>query len=138
MGIELVHDQDDPLGVRVVDIDQRLDAGGEVDEGPLLAHRNRAPAPQRFSNQDQIGDPTPDVFRIVAGGMPRDREARWTDLVQQLPTRFVEADDRSGRDIRTLVDRQDILQMPDEIRISGRGQAPLFTQMRFELVFLSV
>src|SRR5215213_9559390 len=43
--VEVVHDQHDLLGVGIVDVDQLLDAVGEVDPGALRAHSHLPPPP---------------------------------------------------------------------------------------------
>src|SRR5215211_6322230 len=97
-----------------------------------------APSAQRFAHQEEVGDPAPDELRI----MPRRSSWCWrqrgAQFTQQLPTGLIKADDRPCRIGRPLIDRQDILHVPDQGGVGRRGQAPLFRQPWLEIVFLSV
>lgn len=66
MGVELVENQDDPLSLGIVNIDEVLDAVGEIASGALIADADAAPAAQRFGDHEEIGDATTHVFGIVA------------------------------------------------------------------------
>jgi len=76
VGVELVAHQHDPLGLGIVDIDQVLDAPGEVQPGTLQSDRDVAPAPQRLGDEEPRRRPTPDVLGVGPGRSTRVRQAR--------------------------------------------------------------
>ena len=65
MGVELVQPQHDALGLRVMHVDQVLDAVREVDPRALVADPNLPAAAQRFADQEEVDDALPLVRRIV-------------------------------------------------------------------------
>lgn len=138
MRVELIEHQHNAFGVGIVDVDQFLDTVGEVDPGAPCADPDVTPPAQRFAHDEEVGDSTPDVLRIMPRRSSGGCRQRGAHLTQQLPTGFIQADDWPRRIGRPLIDRQDILHVPDEGRIGRRGQAPLFRQPRLEIVFLSV
>ncbi|HWV24267.1 MAG TPA: hypothetical protein VNZ58_08750, partial [Thermomicrobiales bacterium] len=75
--------------------------------------------------------PAPDIFRVVLRGMARHHRAWVPGLAQELTTGFIQADHRSPRIIRALVDGQHILHRGDTCRVGSRSQAPFVNAPRF-------
>ena len=70
MGIEVVLDQDDLLGVGIVDIDQVLDALGPVDPGAAVADHDLAPARRGLADQEQVDHALAHTRSLPAPGTP--------------------------------------------------------------------
>ncbi len=138
VGVELIHHQHDAVDVRILDVDQVLDAAGEIEPGALRADQHGALPLERFKRQNEIDHATPDILGIMPRWATRCGQTRRPHLAQQLATRFIETDNRPCRIVRALVDGQHILPMPNELRICRGREAPLLAQVGFELVFLSV
>jgi hypothetical protein len=62
VGVEVVHDQDDPLGLRVVHVHQLLDDVCPVELGPPLGDRGVSPAAERLAPEEQVRRPVPLVL----------------------------------------------------------------------------
>jgi hypothetical protein len=92
VGVEVVLDQHDPLGVRVVDVDQVLDAVRPVDAGASVADHDVTPASQRLTDQEQVADPTALVLIVLPGWPARRQRAGRGDLGEQLAAGLVQAD----------------------------------------------
>ena len=97
VGVELVHDQHDPLGVGVVDVDQLLDAVRPVEPGALVADAHLPPAAQRLADQEEVDHPAPHVLRVVARRAGPGAAGSGADLGQQLAAGLVQADHRARR-----------------------------------------
>ncbi len=138
MGVELVHNQDDPLGVGVVHVDQAPDAARPVKPRRPVARRHVPPAAQGLGHQEDVGDAAPDVFGVLAGGPSRPRRQGRPGFAQQLTARLVEADDGVRWVEGAGVDRQDIFHGPDERGIGRGSQAPRLAHMRLEDGFFNV
>ena len=70
MGVEVVLDQDDLLGVGIVDIDQVLDALGPVDPGAAVADHDLAPAPEGLADQEQVDHALAHILVVFPRGTP--------------------------------------------------------------------
>lgn len=138
MRVELIEHEDDSLSRGVVDINQLLNAAGEVEPCALLAHQHGAPAPQGLGGQKEVDDATADVLGIVP------RQSAWlgwcrgANIAEELAAGLIQAHHRTRRVDGSFVDIEHIFQMPDEVRICGRRQTPLLAQVGLEIVFLSV
>lgn len=103
VSVDLIHDQHNPRGVGVMNIDQALDTVGKINARPLVADRHVPPASQRL-DQEQADHATPHVFRVVAGRMTGYRRQWGTHLTEQEAAGLIQADDRSGRITGASVD----------------------------------
>ena len=71
MGIELVHDEHDPLRLRIMDLDQVPDTPCPVDPRPLVTDPDLPPTAQGRGHEEQVDAAAPDVCRVVADGATR-------------------------------------------------------------------
>ena len=56
VGVELVHDQHDPLGLRVASVEQGADEARPIDTATMLGDRHVPPPGQRLAGQEQAGN----------------------------------------------------------------------------------
>src|ERR1700674_3176459 len=103
-----------------------------------IGYLDAPPALEWREHHEQIGRPVAPVFVIMPGGLSwfrRDRQARFGN---ELLGRLVDADQRTFRIIRPLINLQDVLHGGDEGGAGVRWNDPLLSQMRLESVFFSV
>ena len=120
----VVLDQHDPLGVRVVDVDQILDAVRPVDAGAPAADHDLAPAGQRLSHQEQVAHAPTLVLVILSGWPARRHRAGRVDLAEQLAAGLVQADLRAARVMGPGIDPEHVLHPPDELAVVLGWDAP--------------
>src|SRR6202022_4271304 len=103
-----------------------------------IGYLDAPPALEWREHHEQIGRPVAPVFVIMPGGVSwfrRDRQARFGN---ELLGRLVDADQRTFRIIRPLINLQDVLHGGHESGAGVRWNDPLLSQMRLESVFFSV
>src|SRR5512132_1472402 len=132
--LQVVLDQHDPLGVRVVDVDEVLDAVGPVDAGAPVADAHVPPAGQRLADQEQVAGAVALVL-VVDPGRPagRDRDRR-VDLPEQLAAGLVQAHLRPAGVVRAGVDAEHVLHPPDELGVVFGWDAPALDAPRLQPV----
>jgi len=138
VGVQVVHDQDDPLRVRVVDLHQVLDEPSPVDPGPALGDLEVAPAPERLAANKQVRGASPAILVVLPRGMARGHRQRLARVGQQLPAHLVHTDDGKPGIVGPAVDVQHVLHVPDELGALCRRDDPFLFQPGLERVFLSV
>jgi hypothetical protein len=116
--------QHDPLGIRIVDIDQVPDAVRPIDPGAPSTDHDLAPASQRLGHQEQVAHPTALVLVVLPGWPARRHRAGRGDLAEQLATGLVQADLGAARVIGAGVDRQHVLHAPHKLGILLGWDAP--------------
>ena len=135
MGVEIVLDEDDRLGLREVDIGQVFQNMGEVDGGAAVGDLDVAPAFERREHHEQVGCAVARVFVIDAGRAPRlhrNGRARFGD---ELLGRLVDANHRAIGIARPRIDREHILHRRYE-RAAGLGRDdPIFAAVGLKSVF---
>src|SRR5829696_3878281 len=127
MGVEVVHNQNDLLSVRVVQINQLLYAVRPVVLGPPLGDTDVTPAGQGLANDEEVGRPLTLVLVVLTGG-PSRRDGEWLPyLSHELLALLVQAHLRETFVIGAGVDLKDILHAPDEggILLWRDGPLPL-------------
>jgi hypothetical protein len=134
MRIEVIHDQDDLFGIRIVQIRQLADEQSPLLRGPLSGHHGIALAPQRFAGQKHIAHSLALVLVVLAGRFAWLYRQGITDIRQQLRIDLIHADLRSCGSVRARVDLQDILHVIHKLSICLGGNAPLFFDPGLELV----
>src|SRR5882757_6574624 len=103
-----------------------------------IGYLDAPPALEWREHHEQIGRPVAPVFVIMPGGLSwfrRDRQARFGN---ELLGRLVDADQRTFRIIRPLINLQDVFHGGHEGGVGVRRDDPLLFQMRLESVFFSV
>ena len=71
VGVEVVHDQDHLLGVRIADLQQVAHLAGEIDGGASFGHGDVAAPGQGFTGQEPVGGSTTLVFVVHPFGLTR-------------------------------------------------------------------
>src|SRR6202171_1351293 len=102
-----------------------------------IGYLDAPPALEWREHHEQIGRPVAPVFVIMPGGLSwfrRDRQARFGN---ELLGRLVDADQRTFRIRRPLINLQDVLHGGHEGGAGVRWNDPLLSQMRLESVFFS-
>lgn len=110
MDIEVVEDEHDLLGVRVVNINEILDAVGLVVPTTALGDRDMTPTGKRLIPEEEICRPAPLMLVIltqrraavlVGSGA---RRQRWTSIGQELDGVLIETDLRKPGIVRPGAD----------------------------------
>src|ERR1700720_4922165 len=102
-----------------------------------IGYLDAPPALEWREHHEQIGRPVAPVFVIMPGGLSwfrRDRQARFGN---ELLGRLVDADQRTFRIIRPLINLQDVLHGGHEGGAGVRWNDPLLSQMRLEVFFFA-
>src|SRR3979411_1444376 len=103
-----------------------------------IGYLDAPPALEWREHHEQIGRPVAPVFVIMPGGLSwfrRDRQARFGN---ELLGRLVDADQRTFRIIRPLINLHDVLPDGRQGSAGGGSNAPLLSHMRLESFFFSV
>jgi len=137
MGVEIVQDDIDALGLRVQDIDQIAHCMSEIEFLAVPGDQHSPSAALGLNENKEISRALTlvlIVFLPAVAWLARDWLA---SVVQQLVAGFIETNLRSSWVVWLAVQRQNLLHALDE---QGRycGDAPALDQPGLELVFLSV
>src|SRR5215207_8387322 len=114
MGVEVVQNQHDLLGLWVVDVYQLLYAMCPVELGPPLGDTDVTPAGQGLTNDEEVGRPLTLVLVVVTGGVPRADGEGLPHFAHELLALLVEANLRETLVVGAGVDLKDVLHAPDE------------------------
>ena len=135
MRVQIIHDEDDPLGIRIILVDQLLHLMGPVHFRAVLEDLGTHPSRQRFDEHEYGTRTVADVLAIHDHGCVCASESG-AALPEELQRLLVHADDRPGLVVWAGIDFEDVLHFGDETgRMIGRD-GPITAQMRFDLVFL--
>src|SRR5215210_4583091 len=138
VGIQVVADQDQALRLRIVLLQESLDAPRPFDLATLRRDPHAPPTAQRLEEHEEVRHPFALVFVVHTARPARRHLHRGPRLRDELLARLVHADDGSKRIVRTFVDFKDVLHLPDELGVGLGRDAPHLDQPRLQLVFLSV
>src|ERR671918_477477 len=138
VGVQVVHDQHDLLGLRVLLIDHLAEQMGEVHRRAPLRHLHPPLPRQRLEDHEQIGRALALVLVIDALRLPRRHRDGQAGFCHQLFAGLIHAHLRAPGIVGTHVDLQHIFHSTDKLGIGLRRNHPLFVLPRFEVVFLSV
>src|SRR5512134_1110500 len=138
MRVQVVQDQHDDLGCRVMHVGQVAHPLGEIHPGPPLRDLGKPVGREGLEGDEDIGRAVAEVLVIEAFDLTRLRRDRHPRFADQLGVHFVDADHRAQRVGRPLVDIQHILHGSHEFGILARWDDPLLLQPRLEFVFLRV
>ena len=137
VGVEVVHDQHDGVGVGVVVGEQVLHLTGPVDPGPVGLGVDAAPAAQRLDPDEDRAGAVADVLAVffpVPAGLGGDRVA---DLPQQLVGLLVHAHHRSAGIVGSGVDGQHVFHPGGELGVGAGWDRPALLQMRTQRRFFN-
>ena len=131
---EVVQDDANAFGRRVVRVDKVAHALGEVAARSPIGHLCMAPRPMGVDEHEDVRRAVADVLVVETCRPPGLRRYGHARLADQLPWGLVEANNGVQR-VRFLgVEVEDVLHACDELRVHG-GDAPHLLQPRFQLIF---
>ena len=138
MGVELVHDQHQRLGLPVAPLQKGANEARPVGSAALAGDLNTAPALQGLTGEEQARGSVADInmIRALRGTGPG-----WqglAGLADQLLEGLVDAHHEPLGIVRPMVDLEDVLHVVDELRRVFLGDAPHPPLVRLERIFLSV
>ena len=128
MGVQVVHDQHDFLGLRVLLIDYLANQMGEVHRCAPLRDFHPSLSRQRLEDHEQIGCTLAFVLVIDALRLPRRRWDGPAGFCHQLFAGLIQANHRIFRIIGSSVDFQHVFHRTHKFRVVGLGQDPVFSQ----------
>ena len=134
--IQIVLDQQDPLGPRVVHFHEVPDAAGVVPPGATFGHLDVTPAPQRLAHHQLVADAFPLILVVHMSRSARAAPPGLSYLTEELLARLVEADDRAPRVVGPQVGLDHVLHPPDVIGVGPRRDAPGLDDPWLDVVFL--
>ena len=133
MGREIVENDADDIGLRVVSVDEIAHAFGKVLRGALLGNLDRAPGPMGVEKDEEIDCPIAFIFAVIAFELSRLGRDRLTHFTDQLMRAFIEADDRSLGIMAFGVEVEHVLH-PGDIVAIDLGNAPHVPTPGLEIV----
>src|SRR5579871_1802552 len=136
MGVEIIQDQFDTLGVRVQHIRQVAHGMGKISLGSAFGQQYVPLTGQGFDHDEQVTGATSSIFVILATGMLGPQGQTHSTIGQQLIAFLIEAHDRVQRVIRPGIQRQQMLHLTQKKR-SDLGNTPALDLPRLQVVFLS-
>ena len=137
MGSEVIQDEHDALGVRIVPIDHLPDLVRPITLGPVLGDGDPPLALERLTGQEAVYHPTPFVLVIDADGLAGCGGQGNSRVAQQLLADVIQTDLQEARVVRTRGDIEHLLHSPDERPPRLRRDAPLPLQPRRAVVFFN-
>ena len=138
MSVEVIHDQDHPVGLGISVVEEIFDEPSPVLASPSLGDSDLAPARQGLKGQEQSAHTVTPVLVVVALYGARLAGSRGSDLLQQLLRALVHTHHRPQGVLGTTIDLQNVLHAADKLGVVLRRDTPTLLQMRLDLVFLSV
>lgn len=136
MGIQIIHHQPDFWRVRIVDLQQFSNLISPVNSSPSLASGRMPPARQWLRKQKNAAGSVSNVFSVLPLWVSRLHWNWRSGFVQQLIRLLIHTDDGKRLFEGLLIQIQNILHTSHKCSILFRGNAPAFTKMRLEFVFL--
>src|SRR5690606_2579179 len=134
VGIEIVHDDPDFLGVREMYIYQVAHTGGKVGFSALVGDFGMSPACQWLKHHKQVAGAVALVFIVVTRYLTGLSRGGRTSIFVQNAGALVKTDDRLPPLVRFSIQFQHIFHPPDELR-THRRDAPLLFLPRLKFVF---
>jgi len=126
VGIEVVHDQHNLFGVRILLIAHLTEQMGKVHGCSVLRHFHPSLSRQRLEDHKQIRGAFALILVINAPGLPRRSGDGRTRFRHQLFAGFVHTDLRAPQIVRTCVNFQHVLHGADKLSVALRRDHPLF------------
>jgi hypothetical protein len=135
MRIQIITDQSDAQGIRIIDIQQFLDLLGPIPTSSMGPDIDFPPTPQWLCQQKIDRGSCPFIFIIISfrlAGLSWQRGSRFSNQLRGL---FVHTNHGHPRIIGQTRHVPTILQVSDKCRIMLRRNAPTFPQMGVQLRF---
>lgn len=136
MRIQVVHDQYDAFGLRIVFVLQSPDTFGPVQRGMAIGHVHAAPLLQRGVKGEHMRHAIALIFRVVALAVACIGRYRLAYLAGALHPRLVHAHHRVVGVMCSLIHLQYLFQLAHEHRVLLWRDAPNSLLPRFDGVFL--
>src|SRR5882724_237161 len=138
MGVEVVHHQDERVGLRRVHINHVTDHMRKVDRGAAVRDRHLPLPRQRLEDHEQIGRAFPLVFVIDPRQLPWGGGNRHARFRHQWLARLLQTHDWPLRVVGAWVDFQHVLHGTNKLGVGFRRNHPLLLLPWLEIVFFSV
>src|SRR5713101_501120 len=135
--VQIVHDQDDLVGLGIVHVDQLAHKVCPVDFGAPLPDLEKALARQRFEGDIDVTPAIGIILIVDSLGMAWLHGQGLPQFRDQLFSPFIQTDVWALCIVGARVDLQDLFHMVDEVGIGLWWNAPLPLQPRFEFVFFN-
>jgi hypothetical protein len=134
MSAELIHHQDDLLGLGMADIDEVLDLPRPIDSSAPSGHGELACAEQRLGETEDVGDTSANILVVVALGSACLGRYWDAGLADELSGHLIQADQGSLGVEGPGVDVKDILHLADELGVGLRRNHPFLLPPGSKLV----
>ena len=105
MGVEIILNQDQFLGVGIIHIDPVLKQVSLINGASVCRHHDPSPPHHRFTEHEQVGRSLALVFIIDPGRLSGFRRQRDLGFLNELFGRFIDANDGNIGVVRRLIDR---------------------------------
>lgn len=138
MGVEIVHQQGDALGIGIRAVDPIPQGIRPIDFRPMVSALDEPLSGSGFKNHKPVVDPVAYLLVVVTDRVSNLQRQRLDDFPHQLLAGFIHTDRRMAWIIRTLIDLQHILHRINKFRIRQGGETPPRFQPGFKLIFFSV
>src|SRR5262245_9352457 len=138
MGVEVVANELNFFGVRIIFVDQTLNFLSPIDAGAAVAARDTAPAFQRVEKHENRLHPPPFVVVVLTSRTTGSQRFGRPLIAQELLAGLVHADQRLFLAVLGSIEVEDVFHPGDESRLISLGYAPALLPPRLQRVFLSV
>jgi hypothetical protein len=126
VGVEVVHDQDDLLGLGVVDGQESFDLPGPINLGPVGLGVDPPPPTEGFDPAEDRAGAVADVLAVLLEIPSRCGGDRVAGVRQELVGLLVHAHHWPGRVVGPGIDRENVLHCRGEGRVRLRRDHPAF------------
>ena len=138
MGIQVVHDQYDPLRRLVLFVQEVSQREGPIHASPPLRYPDMPVAAKRFDKHEDVARAEAFVFRVIPQRLAGTQRQRLPDFAHELFAGFIHANRGKSGIVEPVVDFENIFHPPDELAIVFLRKAPLLFQPRLNCIFFSV
>lgn len=136
MSVQVIHHQSDLLCFWIMNLKQFPDLVCPVNPSSSFTDRYMPPACQWFCEDEDAAGSISDIFTVLTLRPSRFHRDRCSGFSKKLVWLFIHADDRIQSTILFLIQIQNVFHASNEGGVLFRRNAPAFTEMGLELVFL--
>jgi hypothetical protein len=136
MGVQVVNDQNDALGLRIIFVREQAQLFGKVTLGAPCRDAHPAPPPQGFDSQEEIGNPVPFVFVVLPQRLTRLKRQAATGSVMQFFAGLIQTNNWPFGVVGPLIDVQHVFHLGN-VRPRGLADTPRLYPPGLDLVFFS-
>ena len=138
MGIEVIHNKDDSICIRIHLINEIFDSLRPVSCSTVFPYTDVMTAAQGFNKRENTTGSIPYIFGINFFIIARTHSPGFPCFAKQLIGLFVHTDNGAERIIRKFINIKDILHRRYEVRIPYARNAPVVTAVRSKFIFFRV